>query len=110
VQDECGATYTTTPSELQLHLSDIVEVLSEGLPLEAMMYPSDRKMDDLPSHLMTEKVTLTHTSVESAVIATTCLDEKSNGKGMFVLKQCLIGRGSLCSKLLTWCWPSFRHN
>ena len=68
-----------------MHLIEIIEVFSEGLPLDAMLYPpDDEEMDDLPPHLITDKVTITHTSIESAVIATTCWDDDTEGSFMCV--------------------------
>ena len=35
------------------------------------MYPPGEDTEDLPSHLTSDMVTLTHSSIESAIIATT---------------------------------------
>jgi hypothetical protein len=48
-----------------------MEHFPDSFPLAAMMYPPGEDTEDLPAHLTTDIVTLTHTSIESAIIATT---------------------------------------
>ena len=43
------------------------------------MYPPGEDTDDLPTHLTTDVVSLTHTSIESAIIATTYWGDEDAG-------------------------------
>ncbi len=85
LQEDCSATFFTSPDQVSSHLTDIIEVFSEMLPLDVMMYPpDDEDMDDLPPHLRSDKVIITHTSIESAVIATTCWDDDADSTCLYM--------------------------
>lgn len=73
-QDDSEASFSTEPQTIQLYLPEILDQFPGCFPLEVMMFLpelADDDTDDLPSHLTTDKVTLTHTSIESAIVATT---------------------------------------
>ena len=72
LQEDCEGHFTTNPERVKLYLPEILEHFGSLLPLEAMMYIRSEMPEDLPLHLTTDMVTLTHTTVESSIIASTC--------------------------------------
>lgn len=97
LQDDCEASFTTDPDCLQLYIPELLELFPDSLPLEAMMYPPGEDSDDLPTHLTTDKVTLTHTSIESAIIATTYWGEEDEGEWVWLVGVAsVIGGRGLC--------------
>ena len=62
----------TSPDLLKLYLPEVLEHFSQSLPLETMLYIRQETSDDLPLHLTTDMVTLSHTAIESSIIASTC--------------------------------------
>ena len=72
--------FTTEPEKLKLYVSEIFDLFpNSSFPLAAMMYPPGEEAQDLPQHLTSDQVTLTHSSIESAIIATSCWDDKEDG-------------------------------
>ncbi len=79
-QDDADVSFTTEPESLKLYVSEILELFPESFPLAAMMYPPSEEAQDLPQHLITDEVTLTHSSIESAMIATTCWEDEDSSE------------------------------
>ena len=73
--EECEGNFLTDPSSVRLYLTDIVEHFSDCLPFKAMVFLNSDVTDESVSHLASEIVSLTHVSVVTSIIATTCLNE-----------------------------------
>lgn len=83
MQDDCESSFSTDPGRLQLYIPEILEYFPDSYPLEAMMYAPGEDAEDLPAHLTTDCVSLTHTSIESVIIATTHWGEEEEGEWMW---------------------------
>ena len=72
LQEDCEGHFTTNPNSIKLYLPEILEHFGNDFPLEAMLYIRPETSDDLPLHLTSDIITLTHTEIESSIIASTC--------------------------------------
>lgn len=74
--DDCSSHFTTDPYSVRLYLPDILEHFGDSLPLKATLYADlDTSSQDEPFHLSSDIVTLTHVSIESSIIASTCWED-----------------------------------
>lgn len=73
--EDCEGCFLTDPGSVRLYLTDIVEFFGDCLPLKAMLFLNSDVTDDSVSHLVSEVITLTHISVMTSIIATTCWNE-----------------------------------
>ena len=71
-QEDCEGHFSTNPELVKLYLPEVLEHFGQSLPLESMLYIRQETSDDLPLHLTTDMVTLSHTAIESSIIASTC--------------------------------------
>lgn len=67
---DCEGNFLTDPGSVRLYLSDIHKFFKDQLPIKAMIFLNSDVTDDSISHLVSEVITLTHVSIESALIAT----------------------------------------
>lgn len=74
--EECEGNFLTDPGSVRLYLTDIVDFFSDCLPLKAMLFLNSDVTDDSVSHLVSEVITMTHISVATSIIATTCWNEE----------------------------------
>lgn len=74
---QCEGHFLTDPGSVRLYLPEIAEFFRESLPLEAKLFLNSDVTDDSISHLVSEVVTMTHVSIESSIIATTCWNDES---------------------------------
>ncbi|XP_064395371.1 uncharacterized protein LOC135342551 isoform X2 [Halichondria panicea] len=79
--DECEGNFTTTPVALQMFLPELLEYLTDSLPLQAMLYVTNETQaeSEFPLDLTTEMITLTHTSIETSIVATTYWGDDETG-------------------------------
>ena len=77
---DCEGYFHTDPESVSLYLNDIVEFFGNSLPLEVMLFISSDvpESDNNISHLISEVLYLTHVSIESSIIATTCWNDGNN--------------------------------
>jgi hypothetical protein len=81
LQEDCEGHFSTSPDLLRLYLPEVLEHFGHALPLETMLYMrSFESSDDLPLHLTSDVVTLTHTVIESSIIASTCWEYEKPGE------------------------------
>ena len=62
--------FTTRPYDVRFFLSEITDYLPQAIPCQAMLFVHSETASELPSHLVTAVVTLTDTSTETSLIAT----------------------------------------
>ena len=70
---------------MQLYVPELLEQYPDCFPLEAMMFPPGEDAEDLPPHLTSDTVTLTHISIESAIIATTHWGEEHDREWVWLI-------------------------
>ena len=75
---ECEGHFQTDPGSVRLYLPEIAEYFKDSLPLVARVFLNSDVTDDCISSLVSDVVTLTHISVESSIIATTCWDDDNS--------------------------------
>ena len=75
LQEDCEGRFTTTPECIKLYLPEIIEHFDSSFPLEAMLYVRPDASEELPHHLTSDLVTLTHLATETSIIASTCWEE-----------------------------------
>ena len=75
--EDCIGQFTTHPYSAHTFLPEILQQLPDPFPMAAMLYISSETSDDLPVHLTSEVVKLTHASVETSLIATSCWEGSS---------------------------------
>lgn len=81
MQEDCEAHFSTRPDLLKLYLPEILEHFSASFPLDTMMYMrSSEPSEDLPLHLTSDVVTLSHMTIESSIIASTCWEYEQQGE------------------------------
>lgn len=74
LQSQCAGHFTTKPFDVRLPLHEILQNIPDPFPLQAQMF-IDTDFEALPHLLQTEVVKLTHSSIETAFVATTDLHE-----------------------------------
>ena len=67
---QCEGHFLTDPGSVRLYLPEIAEFFHESLPILAKLFINSDVTDDSVSSFASEVVKMTHTSVESAIIAT----------------------------------------
>ena len=82
---------------VKLYLPELLELFSNSYPLEAMMFTPNEDLEDLPEHLTTDRIVITHTSIESAIIATTCWDLEDTDRTCVVCVHMCV-----CVHVLVW--------
>lgn len=70
--EDCEGHFLTDPGSVRLHLTDIVEYFGDCLPQKALLFLNSDVTDESVSHLVSEVITLTHVSIMSSIIASTC--------------------------------------
>ena len=70
--DDCIGQFTTHPYSAHTFLPEILQQIPDPFPMAAMLYISSETSDDLPVHLTSEVVNLSHSSIETSLIATSC--------------------------------------
>ena len=74
---QCNGHFTTSPKGVSLCLPDILQHLPDPFPLEVVAYSH---AGDLPEQLTAHVVTLTHSSIETSIIASAPnMEEGANG-------------------------------
>ena len=68
----CTGQFTTTPYSTRLHLPEIMKFINNPLQLKARMFWDCDTAEDLPSHLISDLVTISDQTTESSLIATQC--------------------------------------
>ena len=71
LHEDCAGCFTTNPYSVRLYTPELIQHLHNPFPLKAMLCISVNTPDDLPLHLTSEVVTLTKTSTETSLIAST---------------------------------------
>lgn len=72
LHEDCAGYFTTDPYRVRLYPPEILAHLSEFLPLKSKLFISFDTSEELPVHLISDVVTLLHSSTETSLIATTC--------------------------------------
>ena len=72
LHEDCAGHFTTDPYRVRLYPPEILAHFSDLLPLKSMLFISAETSEELPIHLTSDIVTLTHTVTEISLIATTC--------------------------------------
>ena len=75
---QCEGNFLTDPGSVRLYLPEIAEFFRESFPIVAKIFLNSDVTDDNVACLVSEVVTMTHVSIESSIIATTCTDVQSN--------------------------------
>ena len=76
--EDCEGNFLTDPGSVRLYLTDIVEFFGDCLPLKAMLFLNSDVTEDSVLHLVSEVISLTHISVMTSIIATTCWNGEHN--------------------------------
>lgn len=72
LSEDCAGHFTTDPYRVRLYPPEILAHFSDLLPLKSMLFISAETSEELPIHLTSDIITLTHTITETSLIATTC--------------------------------------
>ena len=72
LHEDCAGYFTTDPYRIRLYPPEILAHFSDLLPLKSMLFISAETSEELPIHLTSDIITLTHSITETSLIATTC--------------------------------------
>ena len=75
LHEDCAGYFTTDPYRIRLYPPEILAHLAEFLPLKSKLFISCDTSEELPVHLISDVVTLLHSSTETSLIATTCWEK-----------------------------------
>ena len=75
---DCTGHFLTDPGSVRLYIPEIVEFFEKSFPLVAKVFLNSDVSDDSISRLVSDIVTIMHSSIESSIIATTCWNDESN--------------------------------
>ena len=79
LQKECNGGFSTEPYYTRLHLPELLAYLPNLLPASANLYLDTEGNQFLPSHMLSEVVTLKRIFTETSLIATECANDESEG-------------------------------
>lgn len=72
LHEDCAGHFTTDPYRVRLYPPEILAHFSDLLPLKSMLFINAETSEELPIHLTSDIITLTHSITETSLIATTC--------------------------------------
>ena len=77
LNEDCAGQFTTNPNEARVLVMQAVQQIPDPFPMEAQLYMRDVS-PKLPAHLSSKVVTLTHSCIETFLVASTyCADNTS---------------------------------
>ena len=77
---QCTGHFTTSPKGISLCLLDILQHFPDTFPLDVVAFSHT---DCLPEQLTKKVVTLTHSSIETSIIASPCMEEDGDRTSIF---------------------------
>ena len=74
---DCTGCFLTDPGSVRLYIPEIVEFFGKSFPLLVKVFLNSDVSDSI-SNLVSDVVTISHSSIESSIVASTCWSDESS--------------------------------